>query len=136
MCRGMLGSSQRSSPPSASPKGSQLSGANRKLGQHPLLLCHPHALLFKTASYVVACWNTPQQSKQTDESNLSTLRTYCIARQLNSSLDPEIFDPLHMRCGNTCEVVIEDFGKKKKKLIATVIFFSRNKAYVLTDVAF
>lgn len=36
---------------------------------------------------------------------------------LTLAADPEIFD------GNTSGIVIEDFGKKKKKLIATVIFF-------------
>ncbi|CAB1452913.1 unnamed protein product [Pleuronectes platessa] len=38
-------SSQRSSPPSACPEGSRLSGASRDSGLYPLLLCHPHALV-------------------------------------------------------------------------------------------
>ncbi|KAG7242582.1 hypothetical protein INR49_020295 [Caranx melampygus] len=45
----------------------------QKLGLNPLLLCHPYALVFKTPSYTVARWTTPQQTKQTDESNLSTM---------------------------------------------------------------
>lgn len=42
------------------PEGSQLSGASRNPGCYPLLLCHHHALVFKTPSYAVARWTTNQ----------------------------------------------------------------------------
>lgn len=67
MCRGTLGSTQRSLPPSALPKAPSSVVAS---WAEPPAAVSSSALVFNTPSYAVARWTTLQQSKQTDESKL------------------------------------------------------------------
>lgn len=63
----------------------------------------------------MARWTTPQQTKQTDESNVSVLRTHCTARRLDAAADPEIFDPVDTRCGKSSGLVLEETGVKNNQ---------------------
>lgn len=90
MCRSMLGLSQW--PPPLWPHSPKPSSGQENLGSHPLLLCHSHSLFFFFKMLRLAGTAQPA-SKQTAESTLSTLRTYCTAKQFHT----ENFDLIGMK---------------------------------------
>lgn len=114
---GVFTAALRHRPPSASPTAPRrLPGSVvpvRNLGCTPrccvipvpcfffFVFCFSVFFSLKTTSHAAARWASPQPTKQTDESNVSTPRTYCTARLLScAAAHPGSLDPLHVRRAN------------------------------------
>ena len=146
-------SPQRSSPPSASLKAPSSVVPVENSGLHPLLLCHPHALVCfffvffsERPSSAVARW-TAQPNKLMSQ-NVSTLRTYCTARRtwlsllIRTSLIQlwcEVWKLIWVSSlGNGVEKIWLKKKKKKSTHLQQLFFFREEgkKTCFLTDAAF
>lgn len=81
------------------PEGSQLRGASRNSGCTPRCCVIPMPWFSKRPPMP---WLAgPHCNKPNKLMSQTMLRTHCTARRLDSAADPEIFDPVDVRCCQT-----------------------------------